>query len=258
MPSPIEQAGASRGRSYNVPIDKICLVENWNVRLDYGDIEELAKSIAAVGVRTPLVGYMEDGFFWVTDGHRRMKAIEYATKHFGAEFKRIPVQQEARGHDEKTRLLTMLTANSGKPLEAFEIGLVAERLVKYGWTFEEIAEKVPYSAKRIEECYMAATAGEEVVNAVKEGEVSGAAAVTAIREYGDEEGKEAIKKASARAKDNGKKKATVADVKAVMAEPLSDERKQAILKLLAVTNWQGMPDEDLLKIEKFLQTRKGM
>ena len=46
-----------------------------NIRTDYGDLTELAHSIAMVGVEVPILYYRQDGLNVVWDGHRRLRCV---------------------------------------------------------------------------------------------------------------------------------------------------------------------------------------
>lgn len=65
-----------KGDVWKVPFDNLHLVEGLNIRTDYGDIEELAASILANGVKVALQGYRDGEQFYVVDGHRRYTALK--------------------------------------------------------------------------------------------------------------------------------------------------------------------------------------
>ena len=72
--------------------------ERFNVRNDFGNIEFLAAQILAAGsIRIPLLGHQENGQFHVTDGERRIRAIDLLARQGHAEFgDNIPVKPEPK------------------------------------------------------------------------------------------------------------------------------------------------------------------
>jgi ParB-like chromosome segregation protein Spo0J len=59
-----------------IELDKIIIREGFNVREDYGDLQELAYSILGNGQTVPgRVDVLADGTFLLVDGHRRFKAL---------------------------------------------------------------------------------------------------------------------------------------------------------------------------------------
>ena len=62
-----------------VSIDSIT-IPNHHPRSEYGDLEDLQKSIKRDGLQEPLMVYViEDGKFWIIDGARRLKAMKEMT-----------------------------------------------------------------------------------------------------------------------------------------------------------------------------------
>ena len=208
--SPIEQAGGTRASVYWLEVEKLHVEPNWNVREDYGDIEGLARSIASEGVKEPLTGYFDEkNRAIVTNGHRRMKAIELAKQKFGAEIRRVLFQLEPRSASQADRTLTMLVSNSGKPLTPYEIGKVVQRLRKFGWTLEEIQQRAGYSKIHLENCELLAGATAPIQQMVLvDKSVSQTTAMRAIRKHGVDRAAGVLEEALARAQEQGQKKAS--------------------------------------------------
>ena len=216
-PSPIEQAGGTRASVYWIEVEKLHVEPNWNVREDYGDIEGLARSIASEGVKEPLTGYFDDqNRAIVTNGHRRMKAIELARKKFGAEIRRVLLQLEPRSASQADRTLTMLVSNSGKPLTPYEIGKVVQRLRKFGWTLDEIQQRAGYSKSHLENCELLAGATPPIKQMMLEDKsVSQTTAMMAIRKHGVANAAGVLQEALAQAWERGEKRASGSLVRTV-------------------------------------------
>jgi len=125
-------------------LDQIGVIPNFNVRIDYGDINELARSIEANGIKQPLRGHLDriEGKIMVTDGHRRLKAIQLLAKK-GVKI-RVPIISDARDSEEQ-RVLNMLILNAGKKLNPVEESEVINRLSNYGYPEDEIRDKTGFT-----------------------------------------------------------------------------------------------------------------
>lgn len=147
--------------------------DGFNVRYDYGDIDELAQSIIENGVKVPLRGVKNRGTdqYIITDGHRRFKAVQRAIE-LGATDLLVPLIPDKRGISEEKRVLGMVIYNDGKRLTLLEEALVYDRLISYGLTQAEIARKVGKSPTHISNCILLANAPTVVKNQIKEGNVS--------------------------------------------------------------------------------------
>lgn len=124
----------------------INVVEGFNVRQDYGNMDALVESIRENGVRVPVKGYKKDGEFFLTDGHRRLQAAILLVGE-GVEI-RIPFVTE-KSPSETDRLLDMFLCNDGKSLNAIEQADLVSRLSKLGLENKEIAQKIGVSVVTI-------------------------------------------------------------------------------------------------------------
>lgn len=189
--------------------------ENFNVRKDYGDIEELALSIAAVGVQQPLRCYRSSDDttkYHLVDGFRRMRAINMAIEN-GFEIARIPVLLEPKSYTLDKRVLDMFTLNSSKSLEPIEEGELFMRLEQFNWTRKEIAEKTGRSEAHISNRIILITSDPEIKKAVEDKKISATTAQKVLQdEKNPEEQKQLIKDAIKYAEESGKTKATAKHV----------------------------------------------
>lgn len=145
----------SEGRTdvYKIDPRKLQIKEGWNSR-DFDDpankdhVEQLAKSIAEVGVKEPLKVNMEDNIPYVTNGECRYRAVMLCIQR-GIDIKTVPVMGEDRFANEADRLFTQFISNSGKPFGPIENARLFKRLVDMGWAQKDIASKTGMSGGRI-------------------------------------------------------------------------------------------------------------
>lgn len=145
----------SRGRMkrkdmFFVPLDKLKLQDDFNQRLDYGNIAELAEQIrnSDEGVKTPLRGFKKDGMFVITDGHRRFKAVQYLKNKYGIEIE-VPFLKEKKGYTDTERFFDQILLNEGKEFSQIEKGRVVKKLQDYGLELGEISARLGVSATAI-------------------------------------------------------------------------------------------------------------
>jgi ParB-like chromosome segregation protein Spo0J len=213
----------------------ITVKDGWNSR-DMRDpdnqahVDELARSIAAIGVQEPLTVYMDGGKPVLTDGHCRLLAALRAIETYGAEIRSIPVKTEPRGSDEKDRLLSQIIRNGGKRLSPLEQGGVYKRLLNLGWTEAEIARRTGAQQIQVSRYIDLQAAPEPVLDLVATGQVSATLAIETIQKRGDEQAAEILTAAAETAKARGKKKATASTVAEVTtgAKPERKKREKGV------------------------------
>lgn len=145
----------SSGRSdlYRVDPAIIQVKQDWNSR-DASDpansehINTLKASIKEIGVKKPLVGFVENDIIYVTDGHCRLAAVKALIAE-GVEIKSVPFIQEDRFANEADRIFSQIVHNSGKPLTGIEQANVFKRLIALGWAQKDIALKAGMSGGRV-------------------------------------------------------------------------------------------------------------
>jgi ParB/RepB/Spo0J family partition protein len=201
--------------------------DGWNSREESVEnaehIDNLAQSIAEMGVLEPLTCYLDDGKLYITDGHCRLKATYRAIEVYGAEIVSIPVKTEPKGSSEADRLLSQIVRNSGKPLSQLELGSVCKRLQGYGWTVEQIAKKASISLARVGQLLQLHAAPEAIKERINAGEVSATLALNVVRSNSDKDAVAIIDNAVEKAKSNGKSKATAKDTGSVSIRKLMTE-----------------------------------
>jgi len=145
----------ANGRSdiYKVDPRVIQIKEGWNSRegtdpANANHIAELAASIREIGVKKPLVCYMENEIVYVSDGHCRLQAVQHLIEE-GVEIKTVPVMVEDRFANEADRIFSQIVHNAGKPLTSLEQAKVFKRLVDLGWAQKDIASKAGITGGRV-------------------------------------------------------------------------------------------------------------
>lgn len=162
----------------NVSLNSLQIDESLNCRVDYGDIQLLADYIKENGIPGNLEAYEKpDGTIVLTDGYRRSRAL----KLLGMTDIDVPVIVSPESPEQfKESLYTQVTANSGKRFEVWELAEVFRRLELKGESRKEISRRTGYSEARISQV-MELSYCPEVIEAVKVGEISAAAAIQAIK-----------------------------------------------------------------------------
>ena len=216
----LKNNAASRSDIFWVNPFSIAVEDGWNGR-DMRDpdnqahVEELSRSIASVGVLEPLTVYMHDGKPTLTNGHCRLMAV-YAAINAGAEIKAIPVKTEPRGANERDRVLSQITRNSGKQFTPLEQGVVFKRLMALGWNENEIAAKTGKNVALVQRYIDLQAAPDSVLNLVASGQVSATLAIQTLQEHGDTAGAKVLTEAASSAALAGKRKATDSTVTEVV------------------------------------------
>lgn len=173
-----EMLTEKRSDLLHVDARTIHVVDGFNVRQDYGDIQELANSIKENGVRNPLRGYKEKGEYYLTDGHRRLQAVMLLVEQ-GAEI-RVPFITEKNPSEEK-RIIDMYICNDGKKLTPLEEADIVTRLQNLGLTSKEVATKLGCTEAHI--CNMRAIADlpTKLKNRIKGNEISSTLVLSVVR-----------------------------------------------------------------------------
>ena len=160
---------------FKVLISAIIVEKGFNVRIDLGDIDALAKSIARIGQQVPLIATKVRGEdkFLLTSGHRRLLATKLANSKYGANITHINVMS-AKG-DEKTRVLTMLLDGEGsKKLSNEEMVSGISRLISIGIPKKEIIDSLAISISQAQRYNLvkAAQAPQAIQRMIDEGLIS--------------------------------------------------------------------------------------
>lgn len=222
----LKELAVGRTDLYKLAPSDLHIKEGWNNREKNFDPKDeldlaLAQSIAEVGVKQPLTVFWEDGQAFISDGHRRLGAVNYAIEHLGADIKSLPVQKEEQHSTEADHIFSQIVRNSGKPFTAIEQAKVFKKLVELGWGEADIAMKAGISKQRVFDLLALNGMPAKVKNLVQKGEVSPTLAITTMKKAkgnGQKTG-ELLKKAVVKAKSEGKTKATEKHVELAPTNP---------------------------------------
>lgn len=109
-------------------------------------IERIADAYARGDFVQPIVVKVKDGKVFVRDGHRRRRGLLLAISR-GAPIKKVQVIEHKGDEAEQTALIC--SSNEGLPLTPLERAVVYGRLNTWGWSDQEIADKVGRSAEHV-------------------------------------------------------------------------------------------------------------
>lgn len=173
----VKELAVGRRDMFLVPLDSLVVVDGRNPRKDFGDIDQLAADIAQNGQQTAIICNLSEDqeHLEVCDGERRYRAMLKAVKG-GAEIKGVLVRMEDRGTSEQDRLVKAISSNNGKPLTTVELSAACKRMQGWGWTAQQIAQKLGYSRTHINSLLDLGSASPEVVKAVETNRISVSAA----------------------------------------------------------------------------------
>lgn len=210
-----------------VPPDQIQIADGFNVRIlgteDYeAGIAALADSIESEGFyrHKPITGVvtkMEDGSqaIVVTDGHRRMAAIDLLRESGRPVPEMIPVILEPAGTSMIER--TVALAKTGTELTPLELATVCKRLQGYGVEDKEICKRLSITPRYLSNLYLLLTASRKVLGMVANKKVAATVVIEELRANGKAAATGNLEAAVNAAEKAGKSKATRKDVEAASA-----------------------------------------
>lgn len=213
----MKAAGAkAAGKVHMVPVEKIKVIPGFNVRVESPEYiqhrDNLVASITANGYdpTKPIAGYVgKDGDIFVTDGHTRLDAVSIINEGDGDEIESIPVVVHPKEVSLTDLTVGLHTANSGRPLTPFELGIVVKRLLaEEGAVKKDIASRLGVTARYLDDVLLLAGADKSVKQHVASGAVSSTMAIQLLRKDADtaaEKIAEAVKKAAGTGKKATKK-----------------------------------------------------
>ena len=212
----IKDISAGRSDLYRVDPAMIQIKADWNSR-DVSDpaneehIQGLMASIREIGVKKPLVCYMEKDVIYVTDGHCRLTAVRRLVKA-GVEIKTVPVMVEDRLSNEADRIFSQIVHNQGKPLTGIEQAKVFKRLLDLGWLQKDIASKSGMSGGRVSQLLELLTLPVVLQKFITEGRASASMVLNTFKKH------------------NGDVALTVAELTGAVAVAQEQGRKRAMPK----------------------------
>ncbi|MFC6674059.1 ParB/RepB/Spo0J family partition protein [Marinobacterium aestuariivivens] len=131
----------------------------------------------------PIIVKVRDGKVYVREGHRRRRAILLAISE-GAEIRKIQVL-EHKG-DEAEQTLLIATSNDGLPLTPLEKAVIYGRLANWGWSDQEVAERVGRTAEHVRQVRALLDLPLDLKRMIQAGEVAATYAAELFREHGEQ------------------------------------------------------------------------
>lgn len=216
----IKAAAASKiGDAIRVPVSAITVIPGYNVRVRDTDaykagIEELKNSIAENGFYAdkPLGVYVgKDGdknVLYLRSGHRRLEAVEAYNFEAPANSKieTLPAIIVPAATTMEEHLVELVQGNAGKDLTPYEKGIVVKRLLNFGVSKADIAKKLGFTPRYIDDLLVIVGAPAAARSLILENKVS---STQALRELRKDPAKaaaaltEMVKKAEAKGKPKG-------------------------------------------------------
>lgn len=137
----------AKSELYRIDPRNIVVVENFNCRCSFGDIDALAEEIRAQGVLNPItvIPFKDENNqdkYRLVDGERRYRAVMKLLNE-GVEIARIPAICASKSLTDDELYIQQALRNEGKTFTAYEWGVLALRLKeKCGLTITEIGKKL--------------------------------------------------------------------------------------------------------------------
>lgn len=168
-------------------------------------LDELKAMVRADGVQIPLVVRMVGDDLTIVQGHRRHTVVMELIAE-GEDIKAIPALAERKGVNDADRTFDLLLSNSGQPLAPLEIAEVVKRLINYGWTEAQIAQRRGWRSTQTVTNYLSLLEMPEAVKEhVKQGHVSATFAREMVNATTGHEAAAAISEGLEKHKVNGKR-----------------------------------------------------
>jgi len=179
--------------------------EGFNARpLNQEHVDALALAQRNGAIFPPLDVFVEEGHIFIVDGHHRHAATLQNIAQ-GFEIKSSEVRH-FRGND-ADRVAHMLNSASGLALTPLQLGVQYRKLIGFGWTETQIANRRGKSVQHVKDMIQLAEADSDVHQAVNAGLVSGTAALKMVKQHGSKAGA-VIQEGLDQAKAEGKEKVT--------------------------------------------------
>ncbi len=227
----IKSLAEGRSDIYKIDPRNLHVKPSWNGR-DFGDpdniahVEELALSIAEIGVKDPLTAVWADGKAWLVDGECRLRGALLAIER-GAPLKTVPVRMEERGANDADLLFSQIIRNKKQPFKQIELANICKRLLDMGWQQNDIARKSGVTPARISQLLDLLTMPEPIKQMVACGQVSASMAQKTVSQHNPAKAVEILKDAVAVAESEGRSKALPKHVEAPV-EPAKRQRAVSV------------------------------
>lgn len=182
----LKSIASGRKDRYDIDPRLIKRKPGFNVRINFGNMEELEQSIAEIGVTNPLKVYIDpdDQNPCLIDGDRRLTAVETLIKK-GHDIKTVPCISGKWNEEE--RVIDMIVSGGSVPLNDLELGIAFIRLINFGYSQVEIGKKVGKNQVDVSNSIALGRASKRIQNMFMEDIAKKGAILGAIRATDDED-----------------------------------------------------------------------
>ena len=216
MKSAMKDADAKSRDLWMVPVDKLIIMDEFNVRPKNDEHQVAVRAIAD--------SIKENGFYShkpfavlvikrngldiiaVYDGHTRYEGLQLAISE-GVLVERVPVVAAPSGTTLEDITVGLVTNNSGRQLEPMGVAVVCKRLIGYGLNNTDIAKRLGFTSAYVGGLLSLVGAPKRIRDMVSDGKVSATLAVNTLRDEG-EKAVDVLEAGLDVAKDSGKTKVT--------------------------------------------------
>lgn len=212
----------------------LIIEDGFNVRKDYGNLEELMTSIVECGLQVPIKAkeLKDDSEKWVViDGHRRLLAIQLAIEN-GHDIKYVDVLS-FKGNDEDQVLSMLITGTGQKPLNEMEQSNAVQRLINFGYRVDEIAKKMGRSLPHVYYLVKLSAIPMKLKEKVQEGYISGLALTSIMENAPEDEWEDRVEQAISNANEN----APLGAIVKATAKNIEDRKLRPIEKLAKLVEY---------------------
>lgn len=182
----IHGEGVTKVTSFAVNPRILEVEEGFNARpLNADHVAEMSLALRNGATFPPLDVRVEEGRILIVDGHHRhAAALDAIAKGF--EIKVLDCRQ-FRGND-ADRVAHMLNSASGLALTPLQLGVQYRKLIGFGWTEKQIADRRGKSGQHVKDMIQLAEANSDVHQAINAGLISGTAALNTVKKHGSKAG----------------------------------------------------------------------
>ena len=172
--------------TYQIPFEDLKEREGFNDRTVFEDIDVLCDSIIAHGLEIPItVDVLADGTIFISEGHRRYRAIKMAREKDNSLFETVECFVNGNKVTELERVIKNYTSNNlSRHLKPLEIASNAYKIKHYFGeekSNEVVASLMGVSRQTVDNLIMIAEASDDLKNEIKNGDLSFTAAISFLR-----------------------------------------------------------------------------
>jgi len=169
---------------YQIQPSRIIVKNGWNPRTDFSGEEELRDSIIENGVLVPLrVKRGADDSIILIDGERRLRAALRAIDE-GYDIATVPCIFERPQVSDIEAMFVSLVTNQGKPLDPGEEAMAFQRLINWGQSKSEIAQRIGKSIGFVSQRLSLVDASPQIKAALSNRDVTINDAITIVKQSG--------------------------------------------------------------------------